>query len=672
MATRLMAAAMLQRVLPALTLLLCLPAAEAACQFDVAGTITNPDDPSCRDAQFRYTRSDNSGSNVALGYDVPLPVDSLTAVDGFRSYQSLFERHQALDAGSAAVNGVVVGQTLAGRDIWAYAIGDADSTTVDGGDEAAALINGTIHAREWQSPEAVTEVYEQLVEIQGDQGFGQFLSENLAVLILPVLNVDGFLQTQRFPDRFTASEEQPRDGRMRRKNLRHSNPALVVDEDIDATADNFYGVDLNRNNPNGWGLNGGSSNNPVSLVYRGPVAQSEPEIQALITASDLGPAARLRFYTDVHSFSQVFATPLTGNSRRDSITSALTSRMRAVSGGRYGYDAASGSGIGLTSDYFARQYQIPSWTLETEPLRGGVDYGGTSHGHSGFVLPNNQVARMRNEVAAMLLAGLYRQADAPRVQALELRDESSGELRYAASWVADGGGRRLAVNVDQALVPGRSYRLWVAFNKPMRWRNAAGIVSNYPGQATPAFPTLTLQFPSLADTSFDQLIVGDGSNWLETPGSDGSGYLRYRDDALAVSFTVPASLPTGTSMPAVLSVQAMDITMSQLDGNPATRVDWSAGHWTGYENESGIEADTGGRDCNFVVYVSTDEGAAPPANRDTDCRIAQAPAPPPPPAPPAPAPNPDGGGGGGGLVLWLLPLLAVLARRQRLPTCRQM
>ncbi len=664
MATGLMPGVLLHRVLPALSLLLCFATADAACQFDIAGTITNPDDPSCRDAQFRYTRSDNSGSNVALGYDVPLPVDSLTAVDGFRSYQSLFERHQALDAGSAAVTGVVVGQTLAGRDIWAYVIGDPDSTTTDGGVEAAALINGTIHAREWQSPEAVTEVYEQLVEMQSDQGFGQYLSENLAVLILPVLNVDGLLQTQRFPDRFTAAEEQPRDGRMRRKNLRHSNPALVVDEDIDATGDNFYGVDLNRNNPNGWGLNGGSSSNPVSLVYRGPIAQSEPEIQALIAASDLGPAPRLRLFADVHSFSQVFATPLTGNNRRDAITAALTSRMRAVNGGKYGYDPASGSGIGLTSDYFARQYQIPSWTLETEPLRGGVDYGGTSHGHSGFVLPNNQVARMRNEVAAMLIAGLYRQADAPRVQALELRDESSGELRYAARWVADGDARRLEVSVDKALVPGRSYSLWLAFNRPMRWRNGSGQVSNYPGQATPAFPTLSLQFTSIADPGFDQLITGDGGNWLQTPGSDGSGYLRYRDDALAASLTIPANLPAAASMPAVLAVQTTDIMMAQLDSDPATRVDWNAGHWTGYESENGVEADTGGRDCNFVVYVSTDENAAPPASRDADCRIAQAPSPVPPPPPPAPAPAPDGGGGG--LVLWLLPLLAFLARRQRL------
>ena len=390
---------------------------------------------------------------MALGYDVPLPVDSLTPVDGFRSYQSLFERHQALDADNATVAGQIVGQTLAGRDVWVYVIGDADRTTADGGSEAAALINGTIHAREWQSPEAVTEIYEQLVEIQADGGFGQYLSENLSVLIVPVLNVDGFTQTQRYPDRFTAAEAQPRDGRMRRKNMQ-SPGGVPVDEDIDATTDNFFGVDLNRNSPRGWGLNGGSSNDPVSLVYRGPAAQSEPEIQALVAASELAPVTRLRFFSDVHSFSQIFFTPLTGNGRRDQITANLVGRMRAVLGNKYRYGAESGSGIGLTSDYFARTFQIPAWTLEIEPLSGGVDYGGTNHGHSGFVLPDDQVARMRDEVASMVLAGLYRQTDAPRVQAVEIRDQASGELRYAASWVADGDGRRLDVSTDRALVPG--------------------------------------------------------------------------------------------------------------------------------------------------------------------------------------------------------------------------
>ena len=52
--------------------------------------------------EFTYTESDNSGNNIALGYPVPTPVDSLTPVDGFRSYNSLNLRHQQL-AGAIAI-----------------------------------------------------------------------------------------------------------------------------------------------------------------------------------------------------------------------------------------------------------------------------------------------------------------------------------------------------------------------------------------------------------------------------------------------------------------------------------------------------------------------------------------------------------------------------------------
>ena len=70
--------------------------ARAACVFDANFEITNPFDPSCGGVVLTYTENDNSGNNVALGYPVPVPVDSLTAVDGFRSYDSLHAQHQFL------------------------------------------------------------------------------------------------------------------------------------------------------------------------------------------------------------------------------------------------------------------------------------------------------------------------------------------------------------------------------------------------------------------------------------------------------------------------------------------------------------------------------------------------------------------------------------------------
>ncbi len=627
-----------------------------ACIFNSFGDIVNAEDPGCRDIQLRYTRNDDSGNNIALGYDVPLPVDSLTAIDGYRSYQSLHSQHQALDVLSPGVEGIVVGQTVAGRDIWAYRVGDPDNRTSDGGPEAAALINGTIHAREWQAPEAVTELFEQLTEISGDGGFGQYLYDNVNVVILPVLNVDGFLQTQRFPDRSTASELQPRDGRMRRKNGRHPSSGSAVDEDLDQTADNFLGVDLNRNSPDGFGQNGGSSSATTSIVYRGTRPQSEPEITALMEAAELGPARRLRMYTDTHSFSQIFITPITGVPRRDRITRTLVDTMRLVLRGKYRYGQSS-EFIGLTSEYFASELRIPAWTLEIEPLSSSV-YG-TDHSHSGFILPDSEVARMRDEVATMLLAALYAQADKPTLLAARIRDAETGEIRYEASWGEAETGRQLTITRNQALVPGHTYRLWLGFNKPMRWRNRAGALASFGGLPAPAMPEIAIQFPRLPADE-DISIPAGSSTWIQEDGPD--GVLRYRDDALQATFTVPASLSvsTPTPTPMVIAVDTTDITRSRLDADPGTRVAWDDGHWSGYEDETGAAGDEGGTDCHFQSFVATDTAAASPAPAD-GCRIASAP------TPPAPAPAPDSSGsGGGGAVLWLL-LFLIPAAATRTP-----
>ena len=363
----------------------------AACVIDANGEITNPFANGCGNVIFTYTENDNLGNNIALGYPPPVPVASMTAVAGFREYDSLFAQHQSLLTLNDEVNGEVVGRTLAGRDIWAYVIGDADATTVEGFPEGAVLVNGGIHAREWQTPEAVTAVFETLVAGKSDHGFFQYLVENLNTVLVPVNNVDGFIQAQSFPVNVTADREQPREGRMRRKNLRNPVTDGAIDADITTVSDNFWGVDLNRNSSQGFGQQNGSSSSVTSLIYRGTAPNSEPEILALQQAATLGPAARLRFYSDTHSFGQDYLAPRPDNARLNAITQVLAQRMIATSGRSYAYgpDPAGTPGIGTTADHFAFGFEIPSWTLEVEPENGGQDYGGlATHGHSGFILPD--------------------------------------------------------------------------------------------------------------------------------------------------------------------------------------------------------------------------------------------------------------------------------------------
>jgi hypothetical protein len=631
----------------------------AACVIDVNDEITNPFEPGCGDVIFTYTESDNDGANIALGFAPPRPVDSLTPVDGFRSYATLHARHQALMNAHDEVAGQIVGATVDNRSsIWAYVVGDADALTADGVTEGAVMVNGGIHAREWQTPEAVTALLETLAERKGNRGLEQYLVENLTTVIVPVNNIDGFIETQTYPDRATAHREQPRAGRMRRKNLRNPNTQGAIDADLTTVADNFWGVDLNRNSAQGYGQANRSSSSVTSLIYRGTSPATEPEILALQQAATLGPAARLRFYSDTHSFGQVHFAPVTGNARRDAITQALSARMRAASERNYQYapDPQGSLGIGSTADHFAFTYQIPAWTFELEPVNGAQDYGGlATHGHSGFILPDREVARMRTDVVRMYLLGFYRQSGPPAVIAARISDVQNNEVVYDAGWNASSPtARTQVVAVNRALLPGRAYRLWVAFNKPMRVRDANGAVTPYRGQTAGA----ALGEVSLHSSLLATPLQLTGGGWLNQPGGAPSGYLRYADDAYALEFTVPANLAPSGAAGAALRFAVRDLADMAVDGNPATPADWSSGHWSGYDGLNGAEDDVGGADCTFKPFIAAQADATPPAQAAT-CTVATQPNPP---APPPPSSS-SGGGGGAADAALLLALLLATARR---------
>jgi hypothetical protein len=626
----------------------------AACVIDVTDEITNPFETGCGDVVYTYTQSEDAGTNIALGFTPPVPVDSLTPVDGFRTYATLHARHQALMNAHDEVAGQVVGDTVAGRSIWAYIVGDADAATADGLPEAAVMVNGGIHAREWQTPEAATAVLETLADRKDNRSLEQYLIENLTTVIVPVNNIDGFIQTQTHPIRVTAHREQPREGRMRRKNLRSPNTQGPIDADIATVGDNFWGVDLNRNSSAGFGLGNGSRSSVTSLIYRGVSPATEPEIQALQQAAALGPAQRLRFYSDTHSFGQVLLAPTTANARRNAITEELASRMRAASERtyQYGADALGSQGIGTTADYFAYTYEIPTWTFELEPVNGAQDYGGlATHGHSGFILPDREVARMRTDVVRMYLLGFYRQSGPPALLAVQIADAQTSEIVYDARWnTSSPTARTQDVAVNRALRPGRAYRLWLAFNKPMRVRDANGAVTAYRGQTSGAgLGQATLQ-SSLLTTPLDLT----GGAWLNQPGGAPNGYLRYADDAYALEFTLPASLAPSAATGAALRFAVRDLADMALDGDPATPVDWSSGHWAGYDGLNGSEDDAGGADCTFKPFIAALADAAPPAQAGS---CASSVTPPPPAAPPPASPRRSGGGAPDALLLLALALI---------------
>ncbi len=263
-------------------------------------------------------------TKIALGYPVPIPVDTPLPFDGFRTYNGLHTRHQDLANTTPWAHAIQVGETRTGRIIWAYQLGDNNFDTVYGVPEQAMLTNGGIHAREWQSPEVATGIIELLTLAEDDHHLISYLRDNANIIVIPILNIDGFLQTQRFPRRNWLGTDpddpadSPRDGRMRRKNM------LGVDENLATQGNHLLGVDLNRNNPPFWNTNPNrSSDDPNSIVHHGASPHSEPETQALVTAAELGPAGQLSMYTDMHSFTQRHFWGHNGNDRLARLTQKL-------------------------------------------------------------------------------------------------------------------------------------------------------------------------------------------------------------------------------------------------------------------------------------------------------------------------------------------------------------
>ncbi len=569
---------------------------------------------------------------IALGYAVPIPVDTPLPFDGFRTYAGLHARHQDLANTTPWVHPEIIGETRHGRTIWAYRLGDNDLLTAEGLPEAATLTNGGIHAREWQTPEVVTGVLELMALHESDNHFYDYLRDNVNMIVIPSLNIDGFMQTQRYPDLSYMQSDpnnpdySPRDGRMRRKNM------LGADEDLSTIADHLSGVDLNRNNNPYWATRpANSSSDWRSIVHHGAAPASEPEIQALDVAAQLGPIERLRIYTDVHSFSMVHFWIRNSNFRlsqqTEKVLATFTNHHITFPAGKHYAFADQGSvsensGIGTTDEYFTKTYQVPSWTLEVEPSNGqdfhaplpgsGADYGGVSeNGHDGFILPESEIRRVREQLAQSFAAVYYRQAGPPIVKSIRMLDKESGSVVFEAEWdIVDNQTRELYSRQLQPLEIERSYDLWLSFNKPMRWRED-GLVVPFPGQPVNG---LNVDTSFMVNDSTLSMVIEE-SVWLDQPGDAPGGYLKYQDDSLRITFSLPDDTQNRSLIldqtEAKLKLRASDMTGMRTDANPATVADWKLGAWSKYENDSGTESDSGGFDTSIAFQVTNQETTAP-------------------------------------------------------------
>lgn len=234
-------------------------------------------------------------------------------------------------------------------------------------DRPGLLVTGVQHAREWVAGASAVWIAEQLVDGYGVDPVVTDLLDGWRVLVVPIVNPDGYDHT------WTTD-------RLWRKNRRDN-------------LDGSFGVDLNRNWDAAWG-GAGSSGITTSNNYRGTAPFSEPETSALRDFVESHP--RYSRHLDLHCTGQLVLTPFGFTptpSPDDPVLSAVALDASVAMAAPYGtpYDPGSvwlrlypAAGVGI--DWTHGVHGMQSFLFE---LR--------DRGAYGFLLPADQLVPTAEE-----------------------------------------------------------------------------------------------------------------------------------------------------------------------------------------------------------------------------------------------------------------------------------
>ncbi len=278
----------------------------------------------------------------SLGATLTPPYGS-GSMGGYYTYSQIVS---VLDQLSASFPGQVsakqsIGQTLQGRDIWAFKISDNPGTDEN---EPEVRFDSLHHSREPQGFATSLWFALWMLDNYGTDPLATYLVDEREIWFVPVVNADGYAYNQL---------TDPNGGGLWRKNRRNNGGG-------------DFGVDLNRNYPFQWGYDdSGSSPFAFSETYRGTSPASEPETQAMTQfIQDRNFASALSVHTFsnlwLHPFGYDFVLPTNINEYLE--VSALQTEVNNYAVGsppQILYTANGG-----TVDYEQDQTDTFSWTPE--------------------------------------------------------------------------------------------------------------------------------------------------------------------------------------------------------------------------------------------------------------------------------------------------------------------
>ncbi|KAK1181798.1 M14 family metallopeptidase [Streptomyces sp. NBS 14/10] len=276
----------------------------------------------------------------------------------------------------------VIGKSYEGRDIIALKISDNVATDES---EPEVLFTAHQHAREHLTVEMALYLVREFTQGYGSDSRVTGLVNSREIWIVPDVNPDG-------------GEYDIATGSYRswRKNRQPNSGSSNV------------GTDLNRNWDFKWGCCGGSSGSTGSETYRGPKAESAPEVKVVADFARsrvVGGKQQIKAAIDFHTYSELVLWPFgwtydettTGMTRDDYDAFAAVGKKMAASNG---YTPEQSSELYITDgaidDYLWGAQKVFAYTFEMYP---------SSSGAGGFYPPDEVIERetSRNRDAVLQL-----------------------------------------------------------------------------------------------------------------------------------------------------------------------------------------------------------------------------------------------------------------------------
>ncbi|GAA3088943.1 M14 family zinc carboxypeptidase [Streptosporangium carneum] len=297
---------------------------------------------------YTVTRIPGSLSREARPFDFP-PADS-----GYHNYAEMTaEINRIVAAHPSIASKSSYGTSYEGRDLIAVKI--SDNVGVDE-NEPEVLFTHHQHAREHLTVEMALYILHLLTDNYGADSRITSLVNSREIWIMPDLNPDG-------------GEYDIASGSYRswRKNRQPN------------AGSSYVGTDMNRNWGYQWGCCGGSSGSTSSDTYRGPSAESAPEVRAVanwVRGRVVGGVQQIKANIDWHTYSELVLWPygFTNNDTAPGLTqddhdafAALGRNMASTN--NYTPEQASDLYItdGSIDDWMWGAYKIFSYTFEMYP-----------------------------------------------------------------------------------------------------------------------------------------------------------------------------------------------------------------------------------------------------------------------------------------------------------------